>query len=143
MTAGRPMTASLPAAAGQSTVITCQYTPARPGAAGREVRHFWYAESPRWLSGVAASHPIHTLVRGAVDQCPATLAAADQSASGRLAANEWNPNQTNVRAGNQQTAAKLVPASFSAKGLNYETELTGLYIGDFAHARLEREQPGV
>src|SRR5713226_3618052 len=31
------------------------------------------------------------------------------------------------------------PASFSAKGLNYETELTGLYLGDFAHARLERD----
>ncbi len=30
-------------------------------------------------------------------------------------------------------------ASFSAKGLNYETELTGLYLGDFAHARLERD----
>ena len=31
------------------------------------------------------------------------------------------------------------PASFSAKGLNYETELTGLYLGDFAHARLQRD----
>lgn len=29
--------------------------------------------------------------------------------------------------------------SFSAKGLNYETEVTGLYLGDFAHARLERD----
>ncbi|HSO75118.1 MAG TPA: hypothetical protein VLU47_09780 [Blastocatellia bacterium] len=72
-------------------------------------------------------------------QCPSTLAAADQSASGRLAGNEGNPNQTNVRAGRPQTAATLVPASFSAKGLNYETELTGLYLGDFAHARLERD----
>jgi len=31
------------------------------------------------------------------------------------------------------------PASFSAKGLNYETELAGLYLGDFAHARLARD----
>lgn len=34
---------------------------------------------------------------------------------------------------------ELSLASFSAKGLNYETELTGLYLGDFAHARLERD----
>jgi hypothetical protein len=33
----------------------------------------------------------------------------------------------------------LGPASFSAKGLNYEKEVTGLYLGDFAHARLERD----
>jgi hypothetical protein len=38
-----------------------------------------------------------------------------------------------------QAAAQLSLASFSAKGLNYETELTGLYLGDFAHARLERD----
>ena len=31
------------------------------------------------------------------------------------------------------------PGSFSAKGLNYETELTALYLGDFAHARLQRD----
>jgi hypothetical protein len=30
-------------------------------------------------------------------------------------------------------------ASFSVKGLNFETELTGLYLGDFAHARLGRD----
>jgi len=28
---------------------------------------------------------------------------------------------------------------FSAKGLNYETELTALYLGDFAHSRLQRD----
>lgn len=134
--AGRPM-AALPAAAGQSTVITCEYTPARPG--DRELRNFWYEEAPRWLSAVPASHPIHTLVRGPVAQCPATLAAADQSASGPLAANDRNPNRTNVRAARPQTAAELVPTSFSAKGLNYEKELTGLYLGDFAHAKLERD----
>jgi hypothetical protein len=44
-----------------------------------------------------------------------------------------------VRAGHPQTAAKLDPASFSAKGLNYEKEVTALYLGDFAHARLERD----
>lgn len=38
-----------------------------------------------------------------------------------------------------QAAAQLGLASFSAKGLNYETELTALYLGDFAHARLERD----
>jgi hypothetical protein len=31
------------------------------------------------------------------------------------------------------------PAGFSAKGLNYETELTALYLGDFAHSRLQRD----
>jgi len=31
------------------------------------------------------------------------------------------------------------PGGFSAKGLNYETELTALYLGDFAHARLRRD----
>lgn len=30
------------------------------------------------------------------------------------------------------------PGGFSAKGLNYETELTALYLGDFAHARRSR-----
>lgn len=136
--AGRPMAASLPAAAGQSLVITCQYTPGRPGAVSREVRHFWYKQAPPWLSTVPASHPIHTLVRAAVTQCPATLAAANQSA-GPLAANEQNPNQTNVKAGRPQPASELVPTSFSTRGLNYEKELSGLYLGDFAHAGLERD----
>ena len=31
------------------------------------------------------------------------------------------------------------PGGFSAKGLNYETELTALYLGDFAHARVRRD----
>ena len=31
------------------------------------------------------------------------------------------------------------PGGFSAKGLNYETELTALYLGDFSHARLQRD----
>ncbi len=31
------------------------------------------------------------------------------------------------------------PGGFSAKGLNSETELTALYLGDFAHARLQRD----
>ncbi len=31
------------------------------------------------------------------------------------------------------------PGGFSAKGLNYETELTALHLGDFAHARLQRD----
>ena len=31
------------------------------------------------------------------------------------------------------------PGGFSAKGLSYETELTALYLGDFAHARLQRD----
>lgn len=114
------------------------YTPARRDAVG-EVRHFWFREAPRWLSTVPDSHPINTLVFGAVTQCPATLAAADRSAPGPLADNEGNPAQTNVRAGRLQTAGELVPVSFSAKGLNYEKELTCLYLGDFAHARLERD----
>jgi hypothetical protein len=37
-----------------------------------------------------------------------------------------------------QDGARLTPASFSAEGLNFETELTALYLGDFANARLER-----
>ena len=37
-----------------------------------------------------------------------------------------------------QGSTGLSLASFSADGLNYETELTALYLGDFAHARLER-----
>jgi hypothetical protein len=37
------------------------------------------------------------------------------------------------------TAAELGPGSFSATGLNYQTELTALYLGDFAHARLKRD----
>lgn len=35
--------------------------------------------------------------------------------------------------------APLGPSSFSAKGLNYETSLTAIYLGDFEHARLDRE----
>src|SRR4030095_4338194 len=31
------------------------------------------------------------------------------------------------------------PGGFSAKGLNYERELTALYLGDFAHSRLQRD----
>jgi hypothetical protein len=44
-----------------------------------------------------------------------------------------------VRAGRPQTSTKLDPASFSAKGLNYEKEVTGLYLGDFAHTPLKRD----
>jgi hypothetical protein len=31
------------------------------------------------------------------------------------------------------------PGGFSAKGLNSETELTAVYLGDLAHARLKRD----
>src|SRR4029453_16257108 len=31
------------------------------------------------------------------------------------------------------------PGGFSAKGLNYERELTALYLGEFAHSRLQRD----
>ena len=44
-----------------------------------------------------------------------------------------------LKEGRSKQGAKLAPASFSAKGLNYEKELTGLYLGDFANARLERD----
>ena len=36
-----------------------------------------------------------------------------------------------------QASSGLGGSDFSAKGLNFETELTALYLGDFAHARLE------
>ena len=42
-----------------------------------------------------------------------------------------------VFAANAQATA-LKPDSLVAKGLNYETELTGIYLGDFKNARLER-----
>jgi hypothetical protein len=35
--------------------------------------------------------------------------------------------------------AASVAGGFSAKGLNYERELTALYLGDFAHSRLQRD----
>src|SRR5262245_21592961 len=43
------------------------------------------------------------------------------------------------RSPSPNTASDPGVGSFSAKGLNFETELTGLYLGDFAHARLARD----
>jgi hypothetical protein len=49
------------------------------------------------------------------------------------------PARAQPQSPSPSTSAELGPASFSAKGLNYQTELTGLYLGDFAHARLQRD----
>ncbi len=40
--------------------------------------------------------------------------------------------------GQKRTVSRLTPSSFSTEGLNLETELKAIYLGDFANARLER-----
>jgi hypothetical protein len=68
---------------------------------------------------------------------PGTLTAANQLASVTRTANEQADTVKGRAKGSTQAASKLSLTSFSAKGLNYEKELTGLYLGDFEHVRLE------
>ena len=125
--ANRPMT--LPAGAGKAAVITCQYAPARAGATAREVRNFWYEAAPDWLAGLAANHPIHTLVRGAAEQCPASLAAAEAQIASSNAA----------RSTEAAASAPAGPSGFTAKGLSNEPVFMGIYSGDFLKVPFNRE----
>src|SRR5262245_14279284 len=74
--AARQMVQSLPSGAGNSLVITCQYSPASAGKP-REVYYFWHSQTPQWLSTVTASHPIFSLIRREADQCPGTTLLAN------------------------------------------------------------------
>lgn len=66
-----------------------------------------------------------------------TRIALEPFASGTPTANEQTAGSVKTRKG--QATSKVNLTSFSAKGLNYEKELTGLYLGDFEHLRLERD----
>ena len=46
---------------------------------------------------------------------------------------------TGKPAATAHSAGGLTVASFKTKGLNYETELMALYLGDFDHARMKRD----
>jgi TonB family protein len=75
------------------------------------------APQPRPPVTVPTPAPPPAPVRAARSEPPAAEAAAATSVRG---------------------SGDLSATSLSVKGLNYETELTALYLGDFEHARLER-----
>jgi hypothetical protein len=128
------MLASLPSGAGETLVITCQYKTKRVSVTTSSVRHFWNAKTPNWISKVSHSHAIFSIVRGTVEECPATIAGADEANSTGLAKQRKGTAYVNSPA-----SAKLTPNSFTTKGLKYETALTALYLGDFASFPLQRD----
>ena len=100
---------------------------------------------PFSLAGAGATAPITrpqsvspeqpaAVPRVATAQAPTSMRTDGGREGTAQAPAQTQPTTTPSRS----AAGELGPASLSVKGLNYETELTGLYLGDFAHARLER-----
>jgi hypothetical protein len=88
----------------------------------------------------AASNFALILILFLTSSVPGTRTGAEQFASSIPTANQQRSNTQKTRSGRStQGASRLDLTSFSAKGLNYEKELTGLYLGDFEHIRLERD----
>ncbi|MEO8028072.1 MAG: hypothetical protein ABI823_16425 [Bryobacteraceae bacterium] len=131
--AGRATLNGLPAAAARTAVVTCQYRSSQ--GAARAVRHFWYEDAPAWLASVPAAHPVHALIRHPVNQCPATLMAADAAGPSAVTPAGTQPETSAAR----PPEAALTRAGFSTAGLNNEQMAASFYAGDFLHVGLNRE----
>ena len=143
--AARSMLASLPAAANHSVIVSCSYSSPRTGATSREVRHFWYGETPAWLSSVSAASPIRKFVPMVASQCPSSLASiekgSEQSASAPGAGNTVAAETTSTvtRSRPPVTETVLTQASFVTSGLTHEQALKTLYLGNFDQLSFNRD----
>lgn len=75
----------------------------------------------------------------ALHTAPATATAPAAGPAQQSPRSTSRPATTSTATGpsTSQASSNLGGSDFAAKGLNFETELTALYLGDFAHARLE------